>query len=107
MKGWGSSLMMKSILLRTLYDKRWFLVGWSTALSLMSILMIAMYPSLHEGMRSIAASMPEALQGLVGDLSLFAHLDTYLSSQLYDIRIPLFLMIMSVVLAQSISVGSE
>lgn len=98
---------MRSIFLRTLYDKRWFTLGWSLALSLMAVLMIAMFPSLHEGMKSIAASMPPALQGLVGDISMFGHIDTYLSSQLYDIRIPLFLMIMAVVLAQSLSVGSE
>ncbi len=99
--------MMRSIFLRTLYDKRWFTLGWSLALSLMAVLMIAMYPSLHEGMKQIAATMPPALQGLVGDMSMFSHLDTYLSSQLYDIRIPLFLMIMAVVLAQNVSVGSE
>ena len=99
--------MMRSIFLRTLYDKRWFTLGWALALSLMATLMIAMYPSLHDGMKSIAATMPPQLQGLVGDISLFGHLDTYLSSQLYDIRIPLFLMIMAVVLAQNLSVGSE
>ncbi|MFZ1811940.1 MAG: ABC transporter permease subunit [Candidatus Saccharimonadales bacterium] len=99
--------MMQSVFLRTLYDKRWFALGWSLALSLMAILMIAMFPSLHEGMKNIAATMPPQLQGLVGDISLFGHIDTYLSSQLYDIRIPLFLMIMAVVLAQGLSVGAE
>ncbi|MGB3023471.1 MAG: ABC transporter permease subunit [Candidatus Saccharimonadales bacterium] len=98
---------MKSIFSRTLYDKRWFMLGWSFALSAMAVLMIAMYPSLHEGMKSIAASMPPQLQGLVGDISLFGQLDTYLSSQLYDIRIPLFLMIMALVLALGLTANSE
>ncbi len=93
--------------MRTLYDKRWFCIGWAIALSVMSILMISMYPSLHDGMKSIAATMPPQLQGLVGDISMFGHLDTYLSSQLYDIRIPLFLMIMALVLAQNLTVGAE
>lgn len=99
--------MMGSIFTRTLYDKRWFCLGWALALSMMAVLMIAMYPSLHEGMKSIASTMPPQLQGLVGDIGMFSRLDTYLSSQLYDIRIPLFLMIMALVLAQNISVGSE
>ncbi len=98
---------MGSIFTRTLYDKRWFCLGWAFALSLMSILMIAMFPSLHKGMESIAATMPPQLQGLVGDVSMFGHIGTYLSSQLYDIRIPLFLMIMALVLAQNITVGAE
>ncbi len=100
-------MFMKSILARTLYDKRWFALGWSFALSGMAVLMITMYPSLHDGMKSIAATMPPQLQGLVGDISMFGHLDTYLSSQLYDIRIPLFLMIMALVLALSLSTSSE
>lgn len=100
-------MMMRSIFLRTLYDKRWFALGWACALSGMALLMIAMYPSLHDGMKQIAATMPPQLQGLVGDINMFGHLDTYLSSQLYDIRIPLFLMIMAVVLAQNLTVGAE
>ena len=99
--------MMRAVVLRILYDKRWFMIGWAAALSVMAMLMVAMYPSLHDGMKQIAATMPPQLQGLVGDISMFGHLDTYLSSQLYDIRIPLFLMIMSVVLAQNLSVGYE
>lgn len=99
--------MMRSLFTRILYDKRWFMLGWAFALSAMAVLMIAMYPSLHEGMKSIAATMPPQLQGLVGDISLFGHLDTYLSSQLYDIRIPLFLMIMTLVMALGLTAASE
>lgn len=99
--------MMGNIFLRILYDKRWFTLGWSLSLGFMAVLVIAMYPSLQDGMESIAASMPRELQGLIGDIASFAHLDTYLSSQLYDIRAPLFFMIMAVVLAQNLSAGAE
>lgn len=99
--------MMRSVFTRILYDKRWFMVGWTIAMIAMAVLMVAMYPSLKDGMESIARTMPRELQGLVGDISSFGRLDTYLSSQLYDIRIPLMLMIMSLMLAQSLSVISE
>lgn len=98
---------MRSVFLRTLYDKRWFMIGWSFALGGMAILMVAMFPSLSQGMTDIAASMPPQLRGLVGDIESFTHLDSYLASQLYDIRIPLFLMIMATVLAVGVSVGQE
>lgn len=98
---------MRSVFLRTLYDKRWFIAGWSFALGGMATIMVSMFPSLSEGMSEIAASMPPQLRGLVGDIESFTHLDSYLASQLYDIRIPLFLMIMATVLAVGLSVGQE
>lgn len=99
--------MMRSIFLRTLYDKRWFMLGWSFALSGMAVLMISMYPALSDSMGQIAATMPPQLRGLIGDIDSFTHLDSYISSQLFDIRIPLFLMIMATVLALGIGVSNE
>lgn len=99
--------MMRSIFLRTLYDKRFFMLGWSIGLSMMAILMVAMYPALKDSMAELAASMPENLRGLVGDTSSFSHMDSYLSTQLYDIRIPMFIMIMMTVLGLGLSVGNE
>ncbi len=99
--------MMRSIFLRTLYDKRWFLLGWTLALCGMAMLMVFMYPSLSKSMSDIVATMPPQLRGLVGDTDSFTHLDKYLASQLYDIRIPMFLMIMATVLALGIGVSAE
>lgn len=99
--------MMRSVFLRTLYDKRWFCLGWALAMAGISILMIAMFPSLKNSMDELAASMPPALQGLVGDVGSFSKLDSYISSQLYDIRIPLFLMVMAVVLGLAIGPAQE
>jgi ABC-type transport system involved in multi-copper enzyme maturation permease subunit len=100
-------MMMRSVFLRTLFDKRWFMIGWSAAIGGMAILMVAMFPSLSKGMADIAASMPPQLRGLVGDIASFTQLDSFITSQLYDIRIPLFLMIMATVLAIGQSVSLE
>ncbi len=100
-------MMMRSIFLRTLYDKRWFTLGWALSLGLMAVLMVAMFPSLRDSMAQIANNMPQELRGLIGDSTSFTHLDSYLSSQLYDIRIPLFLMIMAVVVASGVLLSFE
>jgi ABC-2 type transport system permease protein len=73
----------------------------------MAVIMVAMFPSLSQGMEDIAASMPPQLRGLVGEIDSFTQLDKYLASQLYDIRIPLFLLIMATILANGLSVGQE
>lgn len=99
--------MMRSVFLRTLYDKRWFMLGWSCAIAALAVLMIAMFPSLKDSMSNLAASMPEGLRGLVGDIDSFTQLDSFISSQLYDIRIPLFLMIMATVLGLGIGPSFE
>lgn len=99
--------MMRSIFLRTLFDKRWFVLGWTLAMTMTAILMVAMYPSLKEGMEQIIATMPPQLQGLAGDINAFNSLESYLASQLFDIRVPLLLMIMAAILATSLTVTAE
>jgi len=99
--------MMNSLFLRTLYDKRWFIVGWAMSIGFMALLMVAMFPALRDSMSELSNSMPQELRGLMGDTDSFTKLDSYLSSQLYDIRIPLFLMIMGVVLANGLIIAFE
>ncbi len=99
--------MMRSIFLRTLYDKRWFILGWSLAMSATAGLMVAMYPAFKEGMEEIIATMPAQFQGLAGDASSFGSMETYLASQLFDIRVPLLLMIAAAVMAVGLTVTPE
>lgn len=101
--------VMNSVFIRTLHDKRWFILGWFIGFSVLAALMVAFYPSMHqEGtIDQLVATMPEAFKGLVGNLSDLAQFDTYLASQLFDIRVSLLAGIMAIVLALGLSVGEE
>jgi ABC-2 type transport system permease protein len=100
---------MRNLFLKTLYDKRIFIIGWSVGLAFISYLMTIFYPAFHDtsGIEELAKSLPPAVQGLVGNFDDFKHLATYLGSELYNIRMPIFASIVSILLAVSLTVAEE
>lgn len=99
---------MISLLLKTLSDKRWFIVGWGLGLMFLGYLMAIFFPTFKGGdIAALMESIPKALQALLGDLAVLSHVDTYLASELYAIRLPMFVSIMAIILGLSLSVGEE
>lgn len=100
---------MRSLLLRTLFEKRWFTVGWSAAFGVMGALILMFYPSFSSGggFDEVAASLPSQLQGFIGDPSIFSQIDGFIALQVYDVRMSLMLLIMCLILAISLSVREE
>lgn len=100
---------MKTLYLRTLYDRRWFMAGWAAVFTVMTTLIMTFYPSFSdtEGFETIAASLPDQLKGFIGDPSVFQTLDGFIASQIYDIRMPLLIIIMSLMLAAALTVRDE
>lgn len=100
---------MYNLLTKTLYDKRAFIIGWSIGLILLGFLMMIFYPAFHQdnGLDQLVKSLPPAFQGLVGDLNNLKQLPSYLGSQLFEVRIPIFVSILSIILAVGLTVGEE
>lgn len=100
--------MINSIFTKTLYDRRWFILGWSIALAGLTILLASFYPAMKiSGLDELVANMPDAMKGLIGDLSLMNSFDTYMGSQLFDIRLPLITGIMAIILGLGLSSTEE
>jgi len=101
--------MMRSVYLKTLYDKRWFIFGWTLGFAALSVLMATFYPAMHQDgtLDALVASMPPALKGLVGSLADLKAFPTYLGSQLFDIRIPIIAGVMAIILALGLSTAEE
>ncbi len=101
--------MMRSVYLKTLYDKRFFLLGWTLGFMAISALMASFYPAMHQegSISSLLEGMPAAFKGLVGSLADLTRFDTYIASQLFDIRMPIIAGIMSIILGIGISVADE
>jgi len=101
--------MMRSVYLKTLYDKRWFIFGWTLGLMALTALMVVFFPAMHQdgSLDALVKNMPPAFQGLVGSLADLNSFDTYLASQLFDIRMPLIAGIMAIILALGLSTAEE
>lgn len=101
---------MRNVFLKTLYDKRAFLIGWCVGLMFLGWLMTIFYPALHDSsisLAKLAATLPKAFVGLIGNLGDLTHPNTYIGSQLFDIRMPLMIGILSILLGVSLSVADE
>lgn len=101
---------MRNVVMKTLYDKRTFLIGWSVGLLFLGWLMTIFFPSLKSSsgdLIKLTATLPPAFAGLVGNLGDLTHPGTYLGSQLFDIRMPIFIAILSIILGVSLSVTDE
>jgi ABC-2 type transport system permease protein len=101
--------MMRSIYLKTLYDRRFFMLGWTLGLAALSALMTSFYPAMRQDgtIDALVANMPEAFRGLIGNLSDLSSFDTYLASQLFDVRVTLIVGIMAIILGLGLSVTDE
>lgn len=101
--------MMRTLLTRTLYEKRWFFVGWAIVFAVMTALVVMFYPSFSQGpsIEELAKSMPQQLRGLIGDPDQYKSMEGFIASQIYDIRMPLLIMIMGLMLASSLTVREE
>ncbi len=101
--------MMRSVFTKTLYEKRLFVVGWSLGMMALAMLMASFYPAMHQdgSLDALVKNMPAAFQGLVGSLANLKQFDTYIASQLFDIRVPLIAGIMAIILGLGLSTKEE
>ena len=100
---------MFNLFTKTIYDKRAFIIGWGLGLAFIGFLMMIFYPAFHQdsGLDQLVKSLPPAFQGLVGDLANLKELPGYVGSQLFEVRIPIFVSILSIILAVGLTVGEE
>lgn len=100
---------MRWLTTRILFEKRWFIAGWSLAFGTMSSLIMMFYPSFSQsdGVENLTRSVPKQLQGFIGDPSVFASLDGFITGQVYDVRMSLLLIIMTTILAVSLTIREE
>jgi ABC-2 type transport system permease protein len=100
---------MYNLFTKTLYDKRSFIIGWSLGLAFIGYLMTVIFPAFHQdmGLDQLLKSLPPALQGLVGNLNDLKQMPTYLGSQLFDIRMPIFVSILAILLSVGLTVSEE
>ncbi len=99
---------MFNLFLKTLRDKRFFILGWVLGLMFLGFAMTSFFPSFSGGqIDEMLGSMPPALQGLMGELQDWRDLSMYVASQIFDIRLSIIIMVMVILLAIGLTVGEE
>lgn len=99
--------MFKSLLLKTLYDKRWFLVGWAIGSIALLALTAAFYPVIADSIGNLLQTIPPALSSLVGEAGAYDTYEGYLGSAVFGIRAEMVFVPLAIILALSLSVNEE
>lgn len=99
---------MRNLFLKTLRDKRAFIIGWSIGVAFLGFAMTTFFTSFSGGqIDDLLTSLPPGLDGLVGDVQDWKQLPGYIGSQVFDIRLPILIGILAILLAVGLSVGEE
>ncbi len=99
--------MFKNLVGKTLYDKRWFIFGWSLGLIAMCALTIAFFPTIKDSATQLFQNIPKQFQNLVGDTSSYSTITGYIGSGIFELRIPMLTLPMSIILAVGLTVSEE
>jgi ABC-2 type transport system permease protein len=100
--------MTSSLFSKTLYQKRKFILGWFIGLAAMTILTLSFFPSFKNGeLGKTFNNLSPALRKVVGNTDSFRTVGGYIGQQIFALRIPLLVTVLSIVLFNGLTVGEE
>lgn len=99
--------MFNNLFLKTLHDKRGFMLGWSIGLAVMAGITIAFFPTIKDQMGELFANVPKALEGVTGSPDDYKNITGYVATGVFDLRIPMLTIVMAIVLALGVSSSEE
>lgn len=98
--------MLKNILTKTLFDKRWSTLIWFIAITLFCLLVITLFPTFKDSFGEALKDTPESLKNLLGEAADYQNINGYIDIQVINQMVFLTL-IMGVILGTSLLGGEE
>ena len=98
--------MLKTIFLKTLFEKRWMTVWWALSSVGLTIFIVLFFPSLKDSFGQALQNIPDSMKSLVGDASDYQTLNGYLNVQVFQ-QIIFLPVILGVILGTGLLAGDE
>lgn len=99
--------MFSSLITKTLYDKRWFVLGWGIGSIALFALTAAFYPLVADTIDDLLKSIPPSLTSIMGEAGAYSTYPGYLASAVFGIRAEMLFAPMAIILALSLSLNEE
>jgi ABC-2 type transport system permease protein len=99
--------MFSNLVSKTLYDKRWFMLGWSLGLVVMAGITIAFFPTIKDQIGTLFTNIPKALQSITGSSEDYKTISGYIGTGVFDLRIPMLTITMAILIGLGLGVGEE
>ena len=97
--------MLSSILFKTVYEKRWMMLGWSLGAIALVVMTVTLFPTFKESFGSLK-DVPESLKSLIGDAAAYSTIKGYVNLQVFQ-QMPFMTIILSVILFSGLIAGEE
>ncbi len=97
---------MRSLFSKIVYQKRFVVLGWFIGFFAIMLLTVSFYPSFSELAKSFN-NLPEAMRKLIGDALSFQTVGGYIRQQVFALRMPLLMIILSIALFHGLTTGDE
>lgn len=98
--------MLKNVLSKSIYEKRWSLFGWSIAVLSMTMLTTLFFPTLKEAFSQSLQEVPESMKAFMGDMSTYQTLAGYVDVQVIS-QMVFLTIIMAVIIGSGLIAGDE
>lgn len=98
--------MLRTIFLKTLYEKRWMLLWWTLSSVALTIFIVLFFPTLKDSFGQAVKDIPESMRSLIGSVEDYQLLGGYLTVQVFQQMIFLPI-ILGVILATGLLAGDE
>lgn len=102
--------MLRSVFSKTLWERRWGMVGWVLGGLALTGFLVALYPVMRDsaGLTEIVEQLPEEMLSLMGiDPALLTTGFGYLQAQMYTLMAPLLILILAIGIGASATAGEE
>lgn len=100
--------MYKPIFKKVLFKKRGFTLWWFLGIAAMTCFTMLFFHSFSSGVfDSSFKNLPEAVQKTVGNAESFKTVSGYISQQIFELRIPMLAIVLTIGLFHGLSVGLE
>lgn len=98
--------MLKTVLSKTLYEKRWGLLWWSLAMFLFTIMIVASFPIFQETFGQQMDSVPDSLKSIVGEAADYQRVEGFLELQVF-MQMVFLTFIYGIILFTALIAGEE
>lgn len=98
--------MLRSIFSKTLFEKRWSLLGWIIAITAMTVLTVSLFPTFKEAFGQSLQDVPESMKAFLGDMTSYQTLAGYVDIQVIA-QMVFITIIMGVILGSGLIAGDE
>lgn len=98
--------MFKSVLFKTLYEKRWGILGWSLAMFATTLLIVLIFPVFKDSFGEQLKNVPESLKPVLGEAADYQHLSGFLELQVFA-QMMFLTFIYGIILCTSLLAGEE